>query len=249
MCRHLAYVGPESSPTELLFDAPHCLAVQAHAPRDMRGGGTVNADGFGIAWYTADKETRRYGRSGPIWADELLPSLASDVHSTACVAAVRAATPGMPVSDAACAPFTGDGWVFSHNGVVQGWPESMSGLAATLPVPELLRMAAPTDSVLLWSLLRARLWDGQKPEDAVTGLVSDVERAAPGSRLNLLLTDGDVIVATAWRHALSFRVSENAVLVASEPCDAGPEWQSVPDRHAVLARPGAKELIPIPTKD
>lgn len=249
MCRHLAYLGPARSPAELLFDAPHSLSAQACAPREMRGGGTVNVDGFGLAWYTTGNETRRYGRSGPIWADEYLASLASDVHSTAYVAAVRAATPGMPVSDAACAPFAEDGWVFSHNGVVQGWPDSMSELAATLPVPELLRMAAPTDSVLVWSLLRARLRDGQKPEEAVTGLVADVERAASGSRLNLLLTDGDIVVATAWRHALAVRVSDNAVLVASEPCDDGADWRPVPDGHAVLARPGSKELIPIPTKD
>jgi L-histidine N-alpha-methyltransferase len=43
MCRHLAYLGPPAPLSRWLFDAPHALARQAWAPRDMRGGGTVNA--------------------------------------------------------------------------------------------------------------------------------------------------------------------------------------------------------------
>lgn len=247
MCRHLAYVGPATSPAETLFYAPHSLCAQASAPADMRGGGTVNVDGFGLGWYPEERSPRRYRRAGPIWADETLAQLATDVRTGGYLAAVRSATPGMPVADAACAPFTGDGWLFSHNGVVRAWPDSVAGLAGRLDTAELLGMAAPTDSVLLWALLRARLRDGQKPLDAVTELVADVEQAAPGSRLNLLLTDGVTVVATAWRHALSVRVAENAVLVASEPCDDDSDWQPVADGHAVLARAGSVESSAIPT--
>ena len=48
MCRHLAYAGPPVVLAELLFDAPHALVRQSWAPRDMRGGGTINADGYGV---------------------------------------------------------------------------------------------------------------------------------------------------------------------------------------------------------
>ena len=44
MCRHLGYLGPPVPMKGLLFDLPHALATQAWAPRDMRGGGTINAD-------------------------------------------------------------------------------------------------------------------------------------------------------------------------------------------------------------
>ena len=248
MCRHLAYLGPAAAPAETLFEAPHSLCAQAYAPADMRGTGTVNVDGFGLGWYAEGQSPRRYRRAGPIWADETIAQLAADVHSGAYLAAVRSATPGMPVADAACAPFTGDGWLFSHNGVVRGWPDSIAELAGNLDTTELLRMAAPTDSVLLWALLRARLRDGRKPLDAVTGLVAEVERAAPGSRLNLLLTDGETVVATAWRHSLSVRTGENHVLVTSEPCDSDPDWQPVDDGKAVLARPGSVEFAGIPAQ-
>ena len=51
MCRHLAYLGPPTTLAALLFDPPHGLLHQSYAPADMRGGGTVNADGFGVGWY------------------------------------------------------------------------------------------------------------------------------------------------------------------------------------------------------
>lgn len=246
MCRHLAYLGPSAAPGRMLFDAPHSLCKQAYAPADMRGGGIVNVDGFGIGWFPEAGTPLRYRRAGPIWADETLPQLAADIRTGAYVSAVRAATPGLPVGDAACAPFTGGGWLFSHNGVVAGWPDSMAGLASVLDTVELLALEAPTDSVLLWALLRARLAAGQHPLDAVTGLVAEVEQAAPGSRLNLLLSDGELVVATSWRHALWVRADATSVFVASEPCDDDPAWQRLDDGQAVLARAGSVEFSAIP---
>ncbi|NKQ52601.1 ergothioneine biosynthesis protein EgtC [Amycolatopsis sp. K13G38] len=245
MCRHLAYLGPAVSPAELVFDAPHALLHQSYAPNDMRGGGTVNADGFGLAWYDGEGAPVRYRRANPIWSDHDVPRLARSVRSGAFVAAVRNGTAGMPVMEAACAPFTDGRWLFSHNGLITAWPDSMAALAGKLPVTDLLTLDAPTDSALLWALLRERLHAGEDPARAVADLVAGTERAAPGSRLNFLLTDGDVLVATAWTHALSVRETGGAVVVASEPTDGGPGWAPVPHGHAVIARRGAVDLMPI----
>ncbi|WP_216204900.1 ergothioneine biosynthesis protein EgtC [Amycolatopsis aidingensis] len=247
MCRHLVYLGPPCAPAELVFDAPHSLLRQSHAPADMRAGGTVNADGFGLGWYPGDGAPVRYRRPGPLWTDEGLRPIAGSLRTGAFLAAVRSGTPGMPVTEAACAPFADGQWLFSHNGVVRGWPDSVAGLAEKLPVTELLRLPAPTDSALLWALVRQRLAAGGDPLAAITGVVREVERAAPGSRLNLLLTDGVVAVATAWTHALSARRTETATVLASEPCDTEPGWTPVPDGHAVLARAGSVEFHPIST--
>lgn len=245
MCRHLAYLGDPTSPVEPVFRAPHSLLRQSYAPADMRGGGTVNADGFGLGWFAADGEPLRYRRPAPLWTDEALPSIAESLRGKSFVAAVRSGTPGMPVTEAACAPFAGDGWLFSHNGVVLGWPDSLAGIAAELPVPELLRLDAPTDSAILWALLRARVRAGADPVDAVAGLVAEVAAAAPGSRLNVLLTDGRRLVATAWTHSLSVARTDGGVLVASEPTDDALAWTSVPDRHLVHAHDGAVDVIDI----
>jgi gamma-glutamyl hercynylcysteine S-oxide hydrolase len=248
MCRHLAYLGPPRSPAEVVFDAPHALLHQSYAPADMRGGGTVNADGFGLAWHTQDGAVVRYRRASPLWTDQDLPALARSARAGVFMAAVRNGTTGMPVSEAACAPFFDGRWLFSHNGVVAGWPETLTGLAGKLPVTDLLTLPASTDSAVLWALLAERLRAGEDPARASIDLVTRVARAAPGSRLNFLLTDGTVLVATAWTHALSVRHTgdpADGVLVASEPVDTDPAWRPVPDGHAVLVRHGAVDIIRI----
>ncbi|MFF5989525.1 ergothioneine biosynthesis protein EgtC [Prauserella flavalba] len=249
MCRHLAYLGEPCSPSEAVFTAPHSLLVQSYAPKDMRRGGTVNADGFGLGWFAGDGRPARYRRASPLWTDENLPRLAETVRAGTFVAAVRSGTTGMPVTEAACAPFAGERWLFSHNGVVRGWPASVAGLAEKLPVTELLRLEAPTDSALLWALLRDRLRGGADPVGVVAGLVTDVERAAPGSRLNLLLAGEDVVIGTAWTHALSVRTTGAGVLLASEPPDDDPGWRPVPDRHLVVARRGTPHTVEVLSLD
>jgi glutamine amidotransferase len=234
VCRHLGYLGPAVPVSGLVLDPPHSLLRQSWAPTDMRHGGTINADGFGIGWFTGP-EPVVYRRSTPMWTDPALGGLLRPLRASGVLAAVRSATVGMPVVETASAPFTDGHWLFSHNGVVRGWPSSVASLAAQLPVTDLMTLDAPTDAVLLWALVRARLRDGQAPVKAVADVVLEVEALAPGSRLNLMLTDGRSLVATAWTHALSMLVTDNSVVVASEPWDTDPRWTSVPDRHIVAA--------------
>ncbi|NMI00292.1 ergothioneine biosynthesis protein EgtC [Pseudonocardia acidicola] len=242
MCRHLAYLGPPTTLSALLLDPPHGLVHQSYAPADMRGGGTINADGFGAGWYPGPAaDAVRYRSDKPIWSDVAFSALAGVTSSTAVLAAVRSATVGMPVTPTAAAPFGEGRWLFSHNGVVRGWPDSVAGLAASLPVTDLLTLDAPTDAALLWALVRHRLRAGDEPGRVLAETVLAVDAAAPGSRLNLLLTDGERIWATAWDHALAVRTepgAEAAVTVASEPVDPLPGWAHVPDRHLVTAQPG-----------
>lgn len=242
MCRHLAYVGEPVRLADLLLTPEHSLLRQSWAPRDMRRGGTVNADGFGIGWYTGDPEPVRVRRPVAMWTDESLPGLTGAISSGGVLAAVRSATVGMPVVETACAPFASGPWLFSHNGVIRGWPSSVAALAARLPVTDLLTMDAPTDSALLWTLVRSLLSAGVAPAKAVASVVTEVAAAAPGSRLNLLLTDGSTIVATTWTHALWVRALPGAVVVASEPYDEDPGWREVPDGHLVTATPSDVDM-------
>jgi len=243
MCRHLAYLGPPAPLARFLFDPPHSLVHQSWAPRDMRGGGTINADGFGVGWFGPDGPIR-YRRHTPIWSDTTLPGLAATVSAPAVLAAVRSATEAMPVVETAAAPFAGDGWLFSHNGRITGWPGSVGALAGALPATDLLTLEAPTDAALLWALVRDRLRAGATPAEAVTTVVAEVGRAAPGSRLNLLLTDGTTIVASTVGHALSVHFG-SGVLVASEPLDDEPGWRPVPDRTLLVATATGLSLTPL----
>ncbi|MCW2633037.1 MAG: ergothioneine biosynthesis protein EgtC [Pseudonocardia sp.] len=239
MCRHLAYLGPPTTLAGLLLAPPHGLLRQSYAPADMRGGGTINADGFGVGWYPGPGlPPGRYRSERPMWSDPSFAELAAATVAPAVLAAVRSATVGMPVTAQACAPFSDGRWLFSHNGVITGWPGSVADLAGSLPVTDLLTMDAPTDAALLWALVRQRLHAGTPPAEVLHGLVTTVAELAPGSRLNLLLTDGQTVYATAWGHALSVRVGPDAALVASEPIDGLPGWTPVPDQHLITATAG-----------
>jgi len=247
MCRHLGYLGEPVRLAELVLDPPHSLLVQSYAPKDMRGGGKVNVDGFGAGWYdTGSAQARRYRRAVPIWQDGAFAEQARTTTATGVLAAVRNATAGMPIADAACAPFTDGHWLFSLNGYVAGWPDTVAGLAADVPLRDLLGMQVITDAALLWVLLRQRLAAGGDPAAVLGGLVTEVLAAAPGSRLTTLLTDGQRLCATTVTHALCARHSADAVLLASEPFDDDPGWRPIPDGQLVVADRGGVRCQPLP---
>ncbi|WP_309052442.1 ergothioneine biosynthesis protein EgtC [Streptomyces sp.] len=245
MCRHLAYVGPPVALGELLLLPEHGLLRQAWAPR-TQSSGVVNADGFGVGWYAdGDPVPARYRRTGPIWGDLSFADLGRVVRSGALLGAVRGATLPGADGEAAAAPFASGPWLFSHNGAVPGWPGALTGLAATLPAGELLALEARTDSALLWALVLHRLRAGDAPGDALADTVREVAGAAPDARLNLLLTDGSAIAATAWRNSLWYLTGPGRVAVASEPYDDDPRWREVPDRTLVTATRTDVVLTPL----
>ncbi|MEU1037974.1 ergothioneine biosynthesis protein EgtC [Streptomyces sp. NPDC005551] len=248
MCRHVAYLGPEEPLGSLLVAPPHALYRQSWAPRRQRHG-TVNADGFGVGWYAAgDPVPARYRRSGPIWGDQSFTDLARVVRSGALLAAVRDATVAGADGEAAAAPFAAGRWLFSHNGAVTGWPHSLAGLATTLPAAALLSMEARCDSALVWALILGRLTGGDDESQALSDTVLEVAAAAPGSRLNLLLTNGETITATAWGDTLWYLAEPGRrTVVASEPYDDDPHWQEVPDRTLLAA--SRTDVLLTPLKD
>ncbi|MFD6162451.1 class II glutamine amidotransferase [Nocardia sp. NPDC060256] len=288
MCRHLGYLGPTVSVGEMLTAGTHSLRTQAWAPRDMRGGGTINADGFGVAWWRAVEPTdtqlpsatgeppggaatastaiaSRYRNSAPIWTDPAVEEVLTQLHSTAVLGSIRSATVGMPVERAACAPFTSAQWAFSHNGSVPNWRNVITAASSDLDnaatrfgatrlfeTIQLLEAESPTDAATLWVLLRQLLTavslDGfvDSPGTALALLASGVLKHAPAARLNFLLGDGETLWATTVHHALSALVTDTFAVLASEPYDDDPNWQSIPDRSLVVARPGKLTIDPLP---
>lgn len=275
MCRHIGYLGPPVTLAELVLDPPHSLVVQSYAPKDMRGGGRVNVDGFGVGWFAAEAEAdaaglasaqrtgraagspeehplgaaRRYRRPVPIWQDAPFAELARGTVAVGVLAAVRNATAGMPVAEAACAPFTDGQWLFSLNGRIADWPDSAVGLVEAVPRRDLLSIQVMTDATLLWALLRRRLETVADPASALGDLVAEVLAAAPDSRLTTLLTNGRQLYGTTVTHSLWSRHSAAGVLLASEPFDDDPAWQPIPDGQLVVAdrsgvryRPLVREL-------
>ncbi|MEU6353266.1 ergothioneine biosynthesis protein EgtC [Streptomyces sp. NPDC047072] len=248
MCRHLAYLGPEEPLGRLLVEPAHSLYRQSWAPRRQKYG-TVNADGFGVGWYAeGDPVPARYRRAGPIWADLSFADLGRVVRTEALLAAVRDATLAGADAEAAAAPYASGPWLFSHNGAVAGWPRSLAPLAPALPATDLLSMEARNDSAFVWALVLHRLSNGDEEGQALADTVLEVAAAAPASRLNLLLTNGESIAATTWGDTLFYLARPGGgTVVASEPYDDDPHWQEVPDRTLLAA--SRTDVLLTPLKD
>jgi glutamine amidotransferase len=219
VCRHLAYLGTAPrSLGELLLEPGHGLLVQSYAPR-RQGNGRMNADGWGVGFYSPPRpEPARWRSSRPLWTDASFASVAPVISSTCVLAAVRSATAGMPPDETAAAPFQSGRWLLSHNGIVDR--------GALGPHPR-------AESVCDSAQLAAHLFEFG-PERAGE-FVSSLGRRDPGARLNLLLTDGQQILATRWHDTLSVLRTPDGVVVASEPYDDDPDWTDVPDHHLVSA--------------
>ncbi|MFD8268204.1 class II glutamine amidotransferase domain-containing protein, partial [Streptomyces althioticus] len=205
-------------------------------PRRPRQG-RYTAPGWGVGWSPAGAPAPpRPGGPGPIWADLSFTDLARVVRTEALLAAVRDATLSGADAEAAAAPFASGAWLFSHNGAVPGWPGPLAPLAAALPAEDLLSLEARNDSAFVWALVLARLRAGDAMGQALADTVAEVAAAAPEARLNLLLTDGAAVAATAWGDTLWYLARPGGgTVVASEPYDDDPRWQEVPDRTLLAA--------------
>src|SRR5262249_26335117 len=147
------------------------------------------------------------------------------------------------------APYASGRWLCSHNGVLNGWPAATRGLTASLPAEDLLTLEARCDSALAWALVVARLRAGAPAGQALAGVIADLGRHGITGRFNFLLTDGEVISATAAGDTLCYRAAGPGgpgVVVASEPGDAGPGWTEVPDNSVLTAPLDGVEVRPLP---
>ncbi len=235
MCRHLAYHGPSTTLGALLLDAPHGLVDQAHYPR-FQISGPDNPDGWGVAWYEPEQPTpQRYRSPTPIWVDPEVKALAGQ-RAPAVLAAARLASPGSPVEASGNAPFVADRYAWSLNGVVEGWHQGVGEeLRAHLSPRRAAIIRGVSDGEVLFALALDRLDAGVSPPEALAEVIGLVTARTSG-RLNLLLTDGTSITASAWGNSLFTRADDDSFLVASEPTDDDEAWSRVPDHTVVSAR-------------
>ena len=218
MCRHLGWLGAPVSVASLVLDPPNSLLVQSYSPRRQKHG-LMNADGWGVGFYSADLPDGRPARwrsAAPIWGDASLASVAPALVSGCVLAAVRSATVGMPIESTASAPFTDGSALLSHNGIVN---------RAVLP------LARNAESMVDSAILAAHIF--ARGLDNLGDTVAAVGAEDPNARLNILVADGTRLLATTWGDTLSVLRRPDGVVLASEPYDDHPDWEDIPDRHLV----------------
>ncbi|MEY2451366.1 MAG: gamma-glutamyl hercynylcysteine S-oxide hydrolase [Acidimicrobiaceae bacterium] len=241
MCRLIAYLGEPVTLSGVLLEPEYSLLRQSYEPRHQVHG-RINADGFGVGWYATDVRSlpARYRKPVPMWNDQTFANIAGAIRSGAFLASIRNASPGLPINEACTAPYTRDQWLFAHNGRILDWHGPTGAgvvLRRRLSDASLAAIEGATDSEVLFGLVLDAISDGRSPADAIVDVLRMAQAVAPGSRLNLMLTDGTTAVATACGDTLFTRRGDDAIIVASEPFDDDRAWQQVPDDSLVVATP------------
>ncbi len=251
MCRMVAYLGgPEVTLSSVVLQPEHSLLVQSYAPKEMMSG-VVNADGFGVGWYVpwVGEEPAVYRSDGPLWSDRSFAGVAPKIRARTIFAAVRSATPGLPVEESGTPPFACGPFMFAHNGAIEAFRHTaMRTLRDSLSDESYAGLLGTTDSETIFAVLLDRLRESSGDlARALTESIGHVEEicAELGVRatLNLAVTDGEEMAFSRYStdgpsNSLYYvedgRAFSGAVVVASERLDGDAGWREVPDRHMLL---------------
>ncbi|WED24111.1 class II glutamine amidotransferase [Vibrio sp. JC009] len=252
MCRWLAYQGEPIYLDELVYKPEHSLI---HQSIDARKAVTrVNADGFGLGWYTEQPTPGLFHEVLPAWGDDNLRSLAHHIRSHRFMAHVRSST-GAQVSRANCHPFILDNWMFLHNGQIGEFCKVKFALERLLPESLYLKRHGTTDSELIFLLMMKNgLQDD--PINAIKKTLDEVESAVADKggvepfKASICISDGEqlwlVRYSTDKQPPTVFtKEIDGNLILASEPLDNCPQWKCVEPQTICHYLDGVSQTYPI----
>lgn len=202
MCRFLCYRGPAVPLAALLFEPSNSLILQSYKARERSE--PLNGDGFGVGWYAQDAGPTPcvFTSVTPAWGNQNLRRLAGHIRSPCFFAHVRAASPGMRVSEENCHPFQHGPYLWMHNGAIGEFAKIKRRLRASLDGEAYESIQGTTDSEHAFAVFLTLLGD-RRPEtarelgEALVEMIRRLERwtsevgvRAP-SFYNFAVTDGE----------------------------------------------------------
>jgi glutamine amidotransferase len=227
MCRLYGLHANEPTKVECtLAYAQNALLKQSREDRS----GKEHSDGWGIACYTNGVPCLER-RDTAAHQDVHFAAAAERLYARTVIAHIRRATVGGPAITNTH-PFTHDSWTFAHNGTVQAFEKVRPLLEREIPAQLLRERRGDTDSELVFYWILGRMLDegvdlgyagpdtpGPEPELLADILSRSVLLVAelshvPGapeekqSRLNFVLSNGRILVASRWRHTLFWLLRE-----------------------------------------
>lgn len=226
MCRFLAWIGAPRFLDDFVLKADQSLVTQSRSA--LVGKTSLNADGFGLAWY-ADQETPCvYKDVHPAWSDENLKQIASHTKARLFLAHVRAST-STATSRNNCHPFSRGRWSFMHNGQVGGHLKLRQKLDGMIPLDCYDQRYGATDSEAIF-LIAAGLGLDQAPTSAMERAVGQVEMLSrerdytPYMRFAACWSDGEKLYAARYASdrfvpSLFYQVHQDGIVLGSEPLD------------------------------
>lgn len=258
MCRWAAYIGQPIFLEDIVSRPGHSLIRQSHGATQCKS--SINADGFGLAWYGERPEPGLYRDIYPAWSDPNLRSLTAQVRSSLFLAHVRAST-GTATSRNNCHPFAVGRWSFMHNGQIGGYERFRRDADMLIPDHLYAHRKGATDSEALFLLALAEGLDNDPAgamARAVAKLValSRAKGGTPHLRLTAAFSDGETLYAV---HAASdeqapslwhrWSTSRQGRAVVSEPLEADQDgWQAIPAGSFCTFRGEQVEILPFDCK-
>ena len=234
MCRFLCYMGPAILLSDLLYHPKNSLILQSYKSKERKE--PLNGDGFGVGWYAPQDSSEAsptpclFTSITPAWSNENLLRLSEHIKSPCFFAHIRAASPGMKVSELNCHPFQSGRYLWMHNGTIAGFWQIRRRLRESLPDHLYNTIEGTTDSEHAFAVFLNLLDDtncqrsASEIGQALLGTVTQLERwtaetegTAP-SYYNFAVTDGQSIAAIRY-------VSDPAVEPASLYYAAGRKYQ------------------------
>lgn len=262
MCRFAVYRGRPIVIKDFILEVPHSIFRQSFDAREMLSG-TVNGDGFGIAWYdpSLSDEPAVYAATAPIWADYNIGRIADKLRSGMIFAHVRGASSGMPVAITNTHPFCAGPFTFMHNGSVDEFRSAVFPHLVSRIRPDVWeRIKGNTDSehVFGWWLSELPEPSPQRPtlqqqKDALKKVIEELcslaEKAGTEIVLNLAISDGQSIITVRHHHgqrkaSLYYAVNTpefpESAIIASERLFDGTQWQTVPEKSMLTVDPSGR---------
>lgn len=234
MCRWLAYQGEPIYLDQLVYEPEHSLVHQSLEAR--KAVTRVNADGFGLGWYTERDTPGQFHEVLPAWGDENLRSLTHHIRSHRFMAHVRSST-GTQVSRSNCHPFIDQNWMFLHNGQIGGFEQVKFELERQLCETLFLKRMGTTDSELIFLLM---LQNGLKkqPIEAIKTTLAMIASAMSSKEIieplkaSICISDGNQFWAVRYssdQHAPTVFIKQRGadIVLASEPLESSKEWRQV----------------------
>lgn len=220
MCRLSAFFGRPICAADLVTRPSRSIITQSFDARERMSGdastpGYLNGDGFGLGWYSTDPTDVVpcvYKQIRPAWNDPNLGSIAEKVITPVLFAHVRAASPGMGVSEATCHPFRFGRYLWMHNGGVANFRAVRRELLATL-TEEAFDFAVThgsSDTALCFAVFLSGIPDPMAPSSPnelrrrLEDTIRTIERALVDagtddlSLLNFIVSDGDSLIASRY---------------------------------------------------